>query len=740
MKISLKRQLTAITLLATVMPILIIMLLAMIRQTNVLALVEQELDNLANQTVDQAARDVYSLCQSVDGLLQNAVNRELAVARNILQRAGAPSLGQETDTWEIINQSTGEARSATIPRMNFGVNFLAKNTDPAKRTPIVDEASRLAGGACTIFQRVAEPRGMLRIATTIRGADGMRAVGTFMPQTNPDGTANPIIATVLKGETFRGSTYIINARYVAAYAPIRDANNRVIGMICVGEKIGDVKAMRRSVLDLSIGKSGYVSVLDANPEHKGRYIISMKDPSAPPGSYIGLRDGENPLRDPDPRVRDVISHFIDGAMSAPEGKTARLSYQWKNPGDPELREKTGAALYFKPWGGVIVATAYEDDFLAARNHLRSAFTSLSWQVAVFVVVIFLIVAAAATALGALIFKPFAYLSGIAEKIAGGDIFGAGEVLASHPDMKKGAPEIKIIMQAFDSMISSLHGLIAKMRQAGIQVTASSTQIAASARQVEATASEQVASSQEVSSASRDIADASGKLHTAVESICVSAEETAHTAEQGRNALQSLESASRSLAMATESISGKLGVINDRAHAISGVITTITRISDQTNLLALNAAIEAEKAGEYGKGFAVVARETGRLADQTSAATSDIERMVRDMQNAVSSGVMEMDKFSKEVCGGADSIAMIGNQLGQVIDQVKALAPSFESVKTGMRGQAADASKIHISIRQLSEAAEQSRQSIHEFNQAAGQLNEAVQSLKQEISRFRLEKS
>jgi methyl-accepting chemotaxis protein WspA len=77
-----------------------------------------------------------------------------------------------------------------------------------------------------------------------------------------------------------------------------------------------------------------------------------------------------------------------------------------------------------------------------------------------------------------------------------------------------------------------------------------------------------------------------------------------------------------LADSTSAISGKLGVISDKANNINSIITTITKVADQTNLLSLNAAIEAEKAGEYGLGFAVVAREIRRLADQTAVATLD----------------------------------------------------------------------------------------------------------------------
>jgi methyl-accepting chemotaxis protein WspA len=168
-----------------------------------------------------------------------------------------------------------------------------------------------------------------------------------------------------------------------------------------------------------------------------------------------------------------------------------------------------------------------------------------------------------------------------------------------------------------------------------------------------------------------------------------------------------------------------------------VVTTITKVADQTNLLSLNAAIEAEKAGEYGRGFAVVATEIRRLADQTAVATYDIEQMVKDIQSAVSAGVMGMDKFSEEVRRGMQEVQQVGGQLSEIIQQVQALAPRFEDVHEGMGAQATGAEQITQALAQLSEAAQQTVESLHQSGQAIDGLNQAATSMRSGVSRFKL---
>jgi methyl-accepting chemotaxis protein WspA len=198
----------------------------------------------------------------------------------------------------------------------------------------------------------------------------------------------------------------------------------------------------------------------------------------------------------------------------------------------------------------------------------------------------------------------------------------------------------------------------------------------------------------------------------------------------------MEETMRQVLDAAGSISAKLAVLNEKATNINQVVTTITKVADQTNLLSLNAAIEAEKAGEYGKGFAVVASEIRRLADQTAVATYDIEQMVKEIQSAVSAGVMGMDKFSEEVRRGMQEVQHVGGELSQIIQQVQALAPRVESVNEGMQAQATGAEQISQALTQLTEAAQQTVESLRQSSVAVDGLNQVSSGLRTSVSRFK----
>ncbi len=320
---------------------------------------------------------------------------------------------------------------------------------------------------------------------------------------------------------------------------------------------------------------------------------------------------------------------------------------------------------------------------------------------------------------------------VAEQISLGNLTSQIEADSNSKD------EMNRLLTAFQAMTESLNTLIRQVQHSGIQVTSSATQIAASGKQLEGTLTEQVASTNEVTAATKEICATSRELVTAMEQVATISQITTTAANDSQQDLLRMETTMRQLAEATNAIATRLGVISEKANNINNIVVTITKVADQTNLLSLNAAIEAEKAGEYGLGFAVVAREIRRLADQTAIATLDIEQMVKQMQSSVSTGVMEMDKFTAEVGRSMEDVASISRQIGQIIQQVQDLNPRFEFVNQGMETQSVGAQQISDAMVQLSSTSVQSTDSLREINHAIAQLNQVAQGLRQEIARFQV---
>lgn len=299
-------------------------------------------------------------------------------------------------------------------------------------------------------------------------------------------------------------------------------------------------------------------------------------------------------------------------------------------------------------------------------------------------------------------------------------------------------EFGVLAQGYDRMGNDLSTLVGQIQTSGIQVNSSINEIAATLREQQATATEIAATTTQIGATSREISATSKELVRTMGAVASGAEQTAALAGSGQSGLVQMEETMGRVMEATASINAKLAVLTEKADNISQVVTAITKVADQTNLLSLNAAIEAEKAGEYGRGFSVVATEIRRLADQTAMSTLDIEQMVREIQSAVSAGVMGMDKFSEEVRRGTHDVRQVGEQLSQVIEHVQAMVPRFEAVNEGVQAQATGAEQITQALTQLSEAAQQTVDALQQSNQAVDELHQVSAGLRDGVSKFKLQ--
>ena len=211
----------------------------------------------------------------------------------------------ETAAWKAVNQLTQEATEVDLPRMMVGQTWLGQNRDTGSVSPVVDRTRELVGCGCTIFQRMNEAGDMLRVCTNVAKLDGDRAIGTYIPAVNPDGKPNPVVSTVMRGETFVGRAFVVNEWCVTAYEPIRDALGKVVGMLYVGVRQESVASLRQGIMDIVVGKTGYVYILGGTGDQRGHYIISQN----------GKRDGENigDARDDNgaPFIQEIVTKATD---------------------------------------------------------------------------------------------------------------------------------------------------------------------------------------------------------------------------------------------------------------------------------------------------------------------------------------------------------------------------------------------------------------------------------------------
>ena len=298
-------------------------------------------------------------------------------------------------------------------------------------------------------------------------------------------------------------------------------------------------------------------------------------------------------------------------------------------------------------------------------------------------------------------------------------------------------EFGAVETGFNDMMTELTSLVSQAQRSSVQVTTSVTEIAATSKQQQATATETAATTTEIGATSREIAATSRDLVRTMTEVTSAADQASILAGSGQQGLARMEETMHQVMGAADLVNAKLAILNEKAGNINQVVVTIVKVADQTNLLSLNAAIEAEKAGEYGRGFAVVATEVRRLADQTAVATYDIEQMVREIQSAVSAGVMGMDKFSEEVRRGMSEVTQVGEQLSQIIHQVQALAPRVLMVNEGMQAQATGAEQINQALVQLGDASSQTVESLRQASFAIDELSQVAVGLRSGVSRFKV---
>ena len=725
MKLMLKHKLIGLPVFAAILPVLVMLILTTVEKRSVTGKIEGELDALARENIEHLSMAVYNTCEAANKMEQKYLDGSLEDASAFFKDMGGFSLSSETVSMKVILPSTHKEKTVSIPKMMIGKVF-----EPDTYIDVIHEKF---GGTYGLFQRLDEAGNMVMIASTIRNEKGFMVKNLYLPA-EMNNEPNPVIGQVLRKQVFHGIADLMDGWQYTVCKGITNGEGRVIGMLFTETPFKAPESLRQAIIDMKVGKSGYIWVLGGKHTfHRGHYIISKG----------GERDGENLWDSKGADGRYFVRSIVGKAIKLKKNGVAHERYSWKNAGDAAARWKVAALTYFEPWDWVIGAGTYEDDYHDVKKNVENAMTEMFWVLLVSGVLILLPIVGLALFFGNKITNRITQITSIAGEIAKGNLSAAAKAVKSIvADAKANKnntadDETGALLISIERMTESLNALVGQVQRSGIQLTASTTELAATARQQQGAISQQEKATGGVRRAAQEISSVAKELEVTMQQVAERSQETAGFASKGQTDLARMEDAMHQMEAASRTISGRLEAINEKAENITNVVTTITKVADQTNLLSLNAAIEAEKAGEYGRGFNVVAREIRRLADQTAVASFDIAQMVESMQTAVSAGVMEMDKFIAEVKQSVQDVGKISRQLALIIEQVQKLSPSFDDVNVAMGHQSENAGSANDAVARLSDEIRSTAESLRETFEAIEQLNEAARGLQQEVSRFKV---
>jgi methyl-accepting chemotaxis protein len=326
-------------------------------------------------------------------------------------------------------------------------------------------------------------------------------------------------------------------------------------------------------------------------------------------------------------------------------------------------------------------------------------------------------------------RPLADTVEASRRIAAGDLTVR---LASH-----GNDEIGRLQAAFADMVEQLQTLIGNVKQTADEASRLSQDLFAAAHKILGQADQQSSMATATNTTMQRMAGSIAGVSNAVERVGGAADHARDIAQSGHASIRSGAAASQRIVVSVDSSSQSIEELADAIQRIVSVTQVISEIADQTNLLALNAAIEAARAGEQGRGFAVVADEVRKLAERTSASTTDIQHIIDGVASRTQETVAAMKAVKLAVDTGAAENAEALAKFEQILEAAGGVAREAGAILGASREQTIASEESRNTVARIASIAAESVSNIRHLEESAQTLTATADRLRGMVDHFRV---
>ncbi|WP_433959602.1 methyl-accepting chemotaxis protein [Cytobacillus horneckiae] len=303
-------------------------------------------------------------------------------------------------------------------------------------------------------------------------------------------------------------------------------------------------------------------------------------------------------------------------------------------------------------------------------------------------------------------------------------------------------EIGEVSRHFNQMVAQMKELLTTINHSVGSIKESAESLSAVSEETNASSEEMAAAINEIATGASRSAEEAESAHQLSNQLSTRINEISeHTAsmknlsekadEINQSGLVQIKNLRESFDVSKEFIASTENVVNEleeKIKKIETVMTTISDISTQTNLLSLNASIEAARAGEHGKGFAVVAEEVRKLAEQSVAATGEVQSTISDIQSGAALAVDSMGKTKENFNSQTNVVEHTETAFISISDLVEDMKDSILFINQEMDEISKDKEDVVLSIQSMAAMSEQAAASCEEVSASTDEQVHAIQSV------------